>query len=293
MALIVAKRVGAFLGRVIDSLTAPAAISAAAVFPVEYVTNLKRKHEIRLAVGRVLERELCDALRKKWTSTSNPAFPSKQNFTEPREQSKSHHCVILVQHTADTVLEVEVINAASWKKVQQLAENATSVVDGVADFPFDCLTHYHQLVDSGLPHEVVFDASGNALKMGSVAEKKSVAETVKNLAEMIMVQEKKIAKTGASVSSRRWSPPPHGWVKVNTDAATFATAANVGVGAIIRDHNGSFVGARTQKIESHLYPREVEALGLKEALWWTKNLEFRRCIFETDAKVLVDAIKEV
>lgn len=57
MTLIVAKRVGTFLGRVIDSLTAPMTTAAAAVFSVEYVTNLKMKHEIQLAVYRVLERE--------------------------------------------------------------------------------------------------------------------------------------------------------------------------------------------------------------------------------------------
>lgn len=74
----------------------------------------------------------------------------------------------------------------------QLAEISASVVDMVAASPFDWLTHCHQLVDSGLPHEVVFDGSGNALKMGSLVrgilvEKKSVAEIGKNLAEMIMV----------------------------------------------------------------------------------------------------------
>lgn len=76
----------------------------------------------------------------------------------------------------------------------QLAEIAASVVDAVAASPFDWLTHFHQPVDSGLPHEVVLDASGNALKMGSLVrgmlvEKKSVAETGKNLAEMMMVTE--------------------------------------------------------------------------------------------------------
>lgn len=76
----------------------------------------------------------------------------------------------------------------------RLAEIAASVVDTLAAFPFDCLTHCHQLVNSGLPHEVVFDASGNALKMGSLVggilvEKKSVAETGKSLAEMIMATE--------------------------------------------------------------------------------------------------------
>lgn len=57
MTSVVAKRVGAFLGHVIDSLTGPVTVAAALVFPAEYVNNLKMKHEIQLAVDRVLERE--------------------------------------------------------------------------------------------------------------------------------------------------------------------------------------------------------------------------------------------
>lgn len=57
MTSVVAKRVGAFLGHVIDSLTGPMTVAAALVFPAEYVNNLKMKHEIKLAVDRVLERE--------------------------------------------------------------------------------------------------------------------------------------------------------------------------------------------------------------------------------------------
>lgn len=31
-------------------------------------------------------------------------------------------------------------------------------------------------------------------------------------------------------------------------------------------------------------PREVEAIGLKEALSWVKNLGYKSCVFETDAR---------
>lgn len=40
-------------------------------------------------------------------------------------------------------------------------------------------------------------------------------------------------------------------------------------------------------------PREVEALGLKEALSWVKDLGYKRCIFETDAKAPAEACKHV
>ncbi|KAL8093405.1 hypothetical protein AgCh_035325 [Apium graveolens] len=60
----------------------------------------------------------------------------------------------------------------------------------------------------------------------------------------------------------RWSPPQHGWVKINIDVAIFAGNGDIG-----------------------------EAMGLKEALTWVKDLGFRRCVFETDSKLLADACK--
>ncbi|XP_074354386.1 uncharacterized protein LOC141693256 [Apium graveolens] len=100
-------------------------------------------------------------------------------------------------------------------------------------------------------------------------------------------------KPGNTESRRNWTSPPQGWVKINVDAAIFEEVGSVGVGSVIRDANGTFVGARHCKFEAQLSPREAEALGLKEALLWTKRLGFRSCIFETDAKTVVEAIKAI
>lgn len=105
-------------------------------------------------------------------------------------------------------------------------------------------------------------------------------------------QEKQVPRSVATTSRRKWDPPPPGWVKINVDAATFMETKSVGIGSIIRDEQGAFVRVRNQKIDCQLHPREAEAVGLKEALSWTENLGFKNCIFETDAKLVVDAIKE-
>lgn len=100
-----------------------------------------------------------------------------------------------------------------------------------------------------------------------------------------------------SQSSRQWSPPPSGWLKVNIDAATFAS--NVcrhehGRGScVIRNEDAGFICARAHKISAKLQPREAEVVGLKEALSWIKELGFKNCIFETDAKMLADACNGV
>ncbi|XP_017251140.1 uncharacterized protein LOC108221791 [Daucus carota subsp. sativus] len=105
--------------------------------------------------------------------------------------------------------------------------------------------------------------------------------------------EKQKYKAVSSVSPRRWYPPQPGWVKVNIDAAVFIEAGCTSIGSTIRDEHGAFVRARNRKIAAVYQPREAEAVGLKEALSWVKDLGYKRCIFETDAKTVAEACKKV
>ncbi|XP_074336022.1 uncharacterized protein LOC141673188 [Apium graveolens] len=94
-------------------------------------------------------------------------------------------------------------------------------------------------------------------------------------------------------SLMRWHRPQHGWIKVNTDAALFLEWDSTGVGTVIRDERGQFIRARNHKLQALYSPREAEALGLKEALSWVKDLGYNRCVFETNAKELAEACRSV
>lgn len=85
-----------------------------------------------------------------------------------------------------------------------------------------------------------------------------------------------------------WSKPTDGWVKVNTDAALFQDGS-VGVGCIMRDSQGVFLGARCGRIVGAWSPREAEAIAMKEALSWVISRRKHQCIMETDSRVLVQA----
>ncbi|XP_074377883.1 uncharacterized protein LOC141719404 [Apium graveolens] len=80
-------------------------------------------------------------------------------------------------------------------------------------------------------------------------------------------------------------------MEVNVDAAVFTETDCVGIGSVISDENGGFLRARTQKIRALFQPREAEAIALKKALSWVKEVGYQRCVFETDAKTVVDAYK--
>lgn len=90
------------------------------------------------------------------------------------------------------------------------------------------------------------------------------------------------------VGDRIWTPPAEGWVKINIDAAVFLNGT-IGVGAVIRDDHGRFVGARGLKIAGAWKPREAEAIGLREALSWIIACGYMHCVFETNSYLLVDA----
>lgn len=90
------------------------------------------------------------------------------------------------------------------------------------------------------------------------------------------------------VGDRSWSPPPAGWLKVNIDAAVFLNGL-IGVGAVIRDDQGCFVGARCLRVTGAWKPREAEAIGLKEALSWVIVRGYTKCVFETDSYTLAAA----
>ncbi|XP_074378458.1 uncharacterized protein LOC141719995 [Apium graveolens] len=103
--------------------------------------------------------------------------------------------------------------------------------------------------------------------------------------------EKKNYRQVINSSPRHWSPPQQGWVKINVDAALFEASGSTGISSIIRNEAGQFIRARVRRIDGKMYPREAEAVSLKEALSWTKDLGFRKCVFETDAKLLAEACK--
>ncbi|XP_074337519.1 uncharacterized protein LOC141674718 [Apium graveolens] len=82
---------------------------------------------------------------------------------------------------------------------------------------------------------------------------------------------------------------PPGWSKINVDTSYQAGVTHIGAGCIIRDDQGQFILAKAARVRG-VSTREAEALSFKEALTWTKNWRTRMCIFELDAKMVVDVV---
>lgn len=101
--------------------------------------------------------------------------------------------------------------------------------------------------------------------------------------------EEKQNQVRSQQSNKHWCKPPTGWVKINVDAACREGTCQIGVACVVRDEHGKFLRVRVNLIQGRAYAREAEALSLKEALSWVKDWRVDKCIFESDAKLLVDA----
>ncbi|KAG8647881.1 hypothetical protein MANES_09G121201v8 [Manihot esculenta] len=63
-----------------------------------------------------------------------------------------------------------------------------------------------------------------------------------------------------------WSPPPHGWIKVNIDASLSLQRDSVGFGCVIRNDDGSFVAAKVGSFYSQMDAKCAETMAFREVL---------------------------
>ncbi|WJX78361.1 hypothetical protein P8452_61592 [Trifolium repens] len=88
----------------------------------------------------------------------------------------------------------------------------------------------------------------------------------------------------------QWNPPPFGFLKCNVDASFFNTVGATGCGWILRDYRGQFQLAGSNIMHASLSVLEGEAMALIEAMEEVLHMGLSFVIFESDSKLVVDAI---
>ncbi|XP_024630414.1 uncharacterized protein [Medicago truncatula] len=88
----------------------------------------------------------------------------------------------------------------------------------------------------------------------------------------------------------RWQIPEYGRLMCNVDASFHRASDKTGIGCCVRNNAGIFVSALTSWTRPELSPHEGETLGLWQAMSWAFSSGFQNVIFETDSKMLVDAV---
>ncbi|XP_048439701.1 uncharacterized protein LOC125477009 [Pyrus x bretschneideri] len=92
--------------------------------------------------------------------------------------------------------------------------------------------------------------------------------------------------------SPRWSCPPSGRLKLNVDGAWEKENYVGGVGVIIRNDEGSFMGAATYMFMDVFSRIQVEALAMRVSLEMVVERDLNKIIIESDAFQIISAMKE-
>nr|XP_023874806.1 uncharacterized protein LOC111987333 [Quercus suber] len=89
-----------------------------------------------------------------------------------------------------------------------------------------------------------------------------------------------------------WIPPAFPWYNINMDAAVFPQLGMIGVGVIIRDHEGSVVATMSKHILLLLGPLEAEAKAMDEATLFARDVGVGDVIFELDSSTICHALED-
>ncbi|KAF5465429.1 hypothetical protein F2P56_015440 [Juglans regia] len=87
-----------------------------------------------------------------------------------------------------------------------------------------------------------------------------------------------------------WRKPGESWLKVNFDATIDSKNQKVGVGVIIRDHNGEQMAACSEPNLLLSQPLIAEAAAMRKTIELCTDMGFNRVIIEGDAKVILEAV---
>jgi ribonuclease HI len=107
-----------------------------------------------------------------------------------------------------------------------------------------------------------------------------------------MFQDQQQAATQINAANRvvQWNQPPFGYLKCNVDASFFNMVGATGCGWVLRNCRGQFQLAGTNIMKASLTVLEGEAMALIEAMEEVIHRGLSFVIFESDSKLVVDAI---
>jgi ribonuclease HI len=132
------------------------------------------------------------------------------------------------------------------------------------------------------------DTSSHARQIGQLAAQHWLQwATVHGL---LHDQQQQLQPAPATAPILTWQQPQHGYFKCNVDASFYNLSASTGWGWVLRDAHGGFILAGTNVVPTTFSVIEGEALAMVEAMEQVIHRGFPYVIFESDSKVVVDAI---
>jgi ribonuclease HI len=107
---------------------------------------------------------------------------------------------------------------------------------------------------------------------------------------LLQAQQQRANQLTTDAIPLQWQQPPNGVLKCNTDASFYNIGGATGWGWVLRDYRGQFQLAGSNIVHSPLSVMEGEAIALLEAMEEVIHRGYSFVIFESDSKLVVDAI---
>jgi len=92
------------------------------------------------------------------------------------------------------------------------------------------------------------------------------------------------------ISLEQWTPPPIGWIKINTDA-TLPHTGCASLGWVARHSNGNIIGMGVKRLCAPRIPDLAEAEAMRFALLCAQEAIWRYVICESDALSLISRLQ--
>ncbi|KAF5445648.1 hypothetical protein F2P56_034686 [Juglans regia] len=103
-----------------------------------------------------------------------------------------------------------------------------------------------------------------------------------------ILTEELVVNPTAHVGTPKWSKPKVGSFKVNWDATVNQREGHIGIGVLIRDHQGLPIGSLQAHRSFKGTPFDAEAYGILLAAVFCKELGITQCLLEGDSNQVVD-----
>jgi ribonuclease HI len=139
----------------------------------------------------------------------------------------------------------------------------------------------------------IWDARNKVREEETLMHPRSIAEKILACIQMIathLYQAAPINRRETSSVVRKWSPPPDGTVLINVDAAIFSSTRQMGMGVVIRDHNGMCLAAYSERAEEVVAPEVAEALAIRRAIIFAKDEGFSKIIVSSDCLSVLNRV---
>ena len=87
----------------------------------------------------------------------------------------------------------------------------------------------------------------------------------------------------------KWTKPPIGWVKLNTNGTMYGNPVKVGGGGVLRSSSGDWIGGFVRRIGS-TSSTVAELWALKDRLTMAKQMGIENICIEMDAELIVQLV---